>query len=421
MDERGVNGQDSQTEVERLPSDPTQGPPAVPQSPLAHSAEVLVDTLAELAAGSHGAFQRQESVMPSESESEREDDYEQLDFGPVLGEADLRELQLEARRFLKRRLGQLRLRPRQILVRDKVAFVLGTLDLWLSAYWLGCSPQSFYRLYTVKAALLMAIRWVTYRMKKWHYYLWDLCYAAQILLLLQLWAYPTSITLTKVCFALNLGPLLWSIIAFRNSLVYHSVDKVTSLFLHWFPACVSWAARWHPDPRMAALLESSPAARQRWEAGHFWELSLLPLLPYTVWALGYYFKIFVVSSSKIQQRGYDTLYKYSTRSKKSVFGAVVLRFPQKLQPVVYMGMHLVLSVVAMMFNSLWWSNYTACTLFMLSVFTVSAWNGASFYFDVFAHRYVTGLGLELREKRRAASQDTSTPPTPSTASRRKAD
>jgi hypothetical protein len=29
----------------------------------------------------------------------------------------------------------------------------------------------------------------------------------------------------------------------------------------------------------------------------------------------------------------------------------------------------------MLFNSLWWSNYTACTVFMLSVFTVSAWNG----------------------------------------------
>lgn len=32
-------------------------------------------------------------------------------------------------------------------------------------------------------------------------------------------------------FGLNLGPLVWSIIAFRNSLVYHSLDKMTSHFL----------------------------------------------------------------------------------------------------------------------------------------------------------------------------------------------
>ncbi len=58
----------------------------------------------------------------------------QLDFGAVLEEEDLRE---EVRQFLKKRLAQLRLRPGHILLRDKVAFVLGTLDLWLSAYWLG--------------------------------------------------------------------------------------------------------------------------------------------------------------------------------------------------------------------------------------------------------------------------------------------
>lgn len=33
------------------------------------------------------------------------------------------------------------------------------------------SPDSFYRLYTAKAAVLFIARWVYYRMKKWHYYL----------------------------------------------------------------------------------------------------------------------------------------------------------------------------------------------------------------------------------------------------------
>lgn len=38
----------------------------------------------------------------------------------------------------------------------------------------------------------------------------------------------------QVAFAFNFGPLLWSIIAFRNSLVYHSLDKVT----RWAAGCV---------------------------------------------------------------------------------------------------------------------------------------------------------------------------------------
>ena len=33
----------------------------------------------------------------------------------------------------------------------------------------------------------------------------------------------------QVTFAYATGPLAWSVIAFRNSLVFHSVDKVTKI------------------------------------------------------------------------------------------------------------------------------------------------------------------------------------------------
>lgn len=44
----------------------------------------------------------------------------------------------------------------------------------LSAYWLGASPATFYKLYTWQAVVLFSCRLVVYRMKKWHYYLFDL-------------------------------------------------------------------------------------------------------------------------------------------------------------------------------------------------------------------------------------------------------
>ena len=56
--------------------------------------------------------------------------------------------------------------------------------------------------------------------------------AKELVLLLQLWAFPTDITWIKITFALNLGPLVWSIVAFRNSLVYHYLDKRTSHFMY---------------------------------------------------------------------------------------------------------------------------------------------------------------------------------------------
>lgn len=61
----------------------------------------------------------------------------------------------------------------------------------------------------------------------------------------------------------------------------------------------------------------------------------------------------MISASKVQQRGYETLFKYSTQSRRSLFGAVVLRFPPSLQPVVYMLMHQALTLAAMSLNLLW--------------------------------------------------------------------
>lgn len=86
-------------------------------------------------------------------------------------------------------------------------------------------------------------------------------------------------------------PLLWSIVAFRNSLVFHSLDMLTSHFLHLYPACVSWSQRWAPPPVLAARLAASPKDAAAWDAANFWELALLPMLPYALWVVAYYIKV----------------------------------------------------------------------------------------------------------------------------------
>jgi hypothetical protein len=42
-------------------------------------------------------------------------------------------------------------------------------------------------------------------------------------------------------------------------------------------------------------------------------------------------QIFVVSSRKIQARGYETLYQFATANERSLFGRVVLRAPMRLR------------------------------------------------------------------------------------------
>lgn len=201
----------------------------------------------------------------------------------------------------------------------------------------------------------------------------------------------------QVVFAFSHGPLLWSILAFRNSLVFHSLDRVTSLFLHFFPALVCWAARWYPSQQLQAALEASPDLRSRWEHAGFRDLCLLPLLPYIIWAVAYYIKIFIISSNKIQQRNYETLFRYVTSRRTGLFAIIVLKFPPKFQPVVYMLMHLALTTLAMVFNVWWWSHKDMGMAFIVFAFAWSAWNGANYYFEIFAHRYVSSLGITPRQ------------------------
>lgn len=87
---------------------------------------------------------------------------------------------------------------KRVMLRDKVAFVLGVFHIIASAYWLGYSPSTFYKLYTVKALLLLTVRLVLYRQDKMHYYLLDFCYYANALMLVHVWALPEACDLQKV-------------------------------------------------------------------------------------------------------------------------------------------------------------------------------------------------------------------------------
>lgn len=50
-----------------------------------------------------------------------------------------------------------------------------------------------------------------------------------------------------------------------------------------------------------------------------------------------------------------------------------------------------LTAVTMLLNTLWWRSFYACCAFMVAILTASAWSGATFYFDVFATRYIDSL------------------------------
>ena len=169
-------------------------------------------------------------------------------------------------------------------------------------------------------------------------------------------------------------------------------------------------------------------------------------------------QIFIVSSEKIRLRGYETLYTYSTSNPKSALARFVasvapqwqarlclwctsaraVRLTRQLaasaaanlacvglrracsmplatgpaaqqralagltvrrpaQPLVYMSLHIFLTTATFIVAKIFWNFYYAHTAFLVIILGMSAWNGASYYFEVRtgpAPRQGQPLGLE---------------------------
>jgi len=86
--------------------------------------------------------------------------------------------------------------------------------------------------YTLQALYLLPLRAYTYKKRAWHYFLFDLCYYATVLNFIYIWLLPSSPALFVACYCLSHGSLASAVITWRNSLVFHDSDKVTSLFIH---------------------------------------------------------------------------------------------------------------------------------------------------------------------------------------------
>lgn len=124
---------------------------------------------------------------------------------------------------------------------------------------------------------------------------------------------------------------------------------------------------------------------------------------YALWAVAYYAKIFVISSERIQARGYETLFKYITRNPRSLPGRVSRSLPGWLAPLVFMTWHVIFCLTCFVFAWLMWQHFWLNTMFVVIMIFVSAWNGGNYYFEVFVHRYLNEVGLPSKSEPLARS------------------
>lgn len=114
-----------------------------------------------------------------------------------------------------------------VTAREKMSFIAGVLNVFISGYLIGARPDQFFYWFTVQLCYFMPIRYYTYHKRGYHYFLADLCYFVNLLMLLTVWVAPQSKRLFISTYCLAYGNNAIAIAMWRNSMVFHSLDKVT--------------------------------------------------------------------------------------------------------------------------------------------------------------------------------------------------
>ena len=166
---------------------------------------------------------------------------------------------------------------------------------------MGAFPNDlYYKWHTFIVPSYVAVRLFYYRAKGMHYYLFDFCYWANIIMILFLNFYPKNLDLLLCSYFWAHGPLAVIVGALRNSMVFHKVDNLTSLAIHALPIVTMFNLRWTTMeiesllPEDQRVFVSLPA-----EGIPFLRHFIYPVGLYFFWAFFYYIKMFVVSSKRI--------------------------------------------------------------------------------------------------------------------------
>merc|ERR1711862_239282 len=140
---------------------------------------------------------------------------------------------------------------------DTASFTLGIVMVMIAEFLLVGYPSGFPWFYLVLNIMLMLLRYLTYKAIKNHFFMLDFCYFLNISVLLQSLTCSMSAdggvcsTWFKSNFMLSHGPIAVAILAWQNSIVFHSLDKMTSFFIHIMPPLTCYLQRWDVIPGSA--------------------------------------------------------------------------------------------------------------------------------------------------------------------------
>jgi hypothetical protein len=191
---------------------------------------------------------------------------------------------------------------------------------------------------------------------------------------------------------------------YKNRVVFHQVDHMTSTFVHLCPAVLTWALRWGAgmgpgvvnaawpdmfrvcgqDADLEDYAANDACVLKGWcskgcEANGA-ELLGWPLVVYLAgWAVPYFLIVLVACADAIKKHGKETLYSFSLVDPgpmKQLLMAVPEE-PTLLRPAAYMLTHFFFMALSGFLSLLWWNSFWCHTAFLGMLALLSIKNGGN--------------------------------------------
>lgn len=268
---------------------------------------------------------------------------------------------------------------------EKLFYALAVFSIATGGFIIGKYPAHFHVFHTILFCLLMPIRFYSYFKQSFQYYLADLCYYVNLLLMLFIWFKPDSKSLFVSAFSLSLGTLSFAVITWRNSLVLHSIEKTTSSFIHLMPPITLFVLV-HELPEDYVKVRF-PAIHEvtHW---NFINGIIVTSIYYTIWQVSYHYFITIRKKKEIEN-GRVTSFTFLKKKKKaSKLGKFVNSLPYSwMQITAFTLIQFFYQILTMTFCPIWFQYKHLCGAFVAFVFIWASYNGATYYIDVFGKRF----------------------------------
>ncbi|ETW02983.1 hypothetical protein H310_05423 [Aphanomyces invadans] len=304
--------------------------------------------------------------------------------------------------------------PYYIKFLDKTQFTMGVLGVMITQYFVVARPGHFWMWYLFCTPVVIALRIMHFKRVGWQYFLLDFCYFVILLSILHVTLlYDPSTShrvLFRILFIYANGPLVWAVVLWRNSLVFHDIDRMSGVFIHIMPCLLYYCAHWHGCLTSAWFTEPVyflPPSQPR-DAIDTFDFALATL-GYLVWQVLYFVKTEVIDRKTLEARpDLLTSLRWLTTDQKNAFSLLVLAICRWLgimgpteaydarsikTKLIFVTGQLVYTSMTFVPTPLLFTSHPLHSLYIQLIFVAAVHNGASYYIEVFAKMYHNKLHL----------------------------